>query len=213
MTISHRLSPGRKRRSVIEHFNTQDVSSFLLFHCRGNSAPKLIFISLTDTTSKQFWNPFGWAIACVASVSSRGSSRKLEREQKKKKRNDWGGGGERRNRLPANPTIFSPLPLPLQPFFCFRSNFRAITRLETLATQARWATPILVRRCGPLRSSLHVCWKSAVMAIMPRFLFCLPPISACGNLDTQKILVCHSLKLQAPAVVCVLRYSVLFFLA
>ena len=34
--------------------------------------------------------------------------------------NDGGGGGERRN---------------LQPFFCFRSNFRAITRLETLATQ------------------------------------------------------------------------------
>ena len=33
--------------------------------------------------------------------------------------NDVGGGGERR-----------------QPFFCFRSNFRAITRLETLATQA-----------------------------------------------------------------------------
>ena len=30
----------------------------------------------------------------------------------------------------------SPLPLPLQPFFCFRSNFRAITRLQTLATQA-----------------------------------------------------------------------------
>ena len=30
----------------------------------------------------------------------------------------------------------SPLPLPLQTFFCFRSNFRPITRLETLATQA-----------------------------------------------------------------------------
>ena len=29
----------------------------------------------------------------------------------------------------------SPLPLPL-PFFCSRSNFRAITRLEMLATQA-----------------------------------------------------------------------------
>ena len=30
-----------------------------------------------------------------------------------------------------------PSPLPLQPFFfCFRFNFRAITRLETLATQA-----------------------------------------------------------------------------
>ena len=205
MTISHRLSPGRKRRSVIEHFNTQDVSSFLLFHCRGNSAPKLIFISLTDTTSKQFWNPFGWAIACVASVSSRGSSRKLEREQKK---NEWRGRG----RGTKEPLVL-PSPSPFNLFFCFRSNFRAITRLETLATQARWATPILVRRCGPLRSSLHVCWKSAVMAIMPRFLFCLPPISACGNLDTQKILVCHSLKLQAPAVVCVLRYSVLFFLA
>ena len=46
-------------------------------------------------------------LACVASVSSRGSSRKLGQEQKNKK-----------------------------PFFCFRSNFRAITRLETLATQA-----------------------------------------------------------------------------
>ena len=33
--------------------------------------------------------------------------------------NDGGGGGERRNL-----------------FFGFRSNFRAITRLETLATQA-----------------------------------------------------------------------------
>ena len=41
---------------------------------------------------------------------------------------DGGGGGERRNS--------SPLPLPLQPFFRFRSNFRTITRLETLATQA-----------------------------------------------------------------------------
>ena len=42
-------------------------------------------------------------LACVASVSSRGSSRKLGQEQQKK--NDGGGGGERRNRLPANPTI------------------------------------------------------------------------------------------------------------
>ena len=36
--------------------------------------------------------------------------------------NDGRGGGERRN-------LF---------FFCFCSNFRAITRLETLATQAMW---------------------------------------------------------------------------
>ena len=48
--------------------------------------------------------PMESLLACVASVSSRGSSRKLEREQKKKK-NDGGGGGERRSRLPANPTI------------------------------------------------------------------------------------------------------------
>ena len=120
-------------------------------------------------------------LACVESVSSRGSSRKPGQDQKKL--NDGGGGEERRNRLPANPTILkncvrprtqllicapqtflgvcqrlrdepvrtsawearglwanvssSPLPLPLQPFFCFRSSFRAITRLETLATQAR----------------------------------------------------------------------------
>ena len=36
-------------------------------------------------------------LACVASVSSRGSSRKLGQEQKKM--NDGGGGGERRNNL------------------------------------------------------------------------------------------------------------------
>ena len=42
-------------------------------------------------------------IACVASVSLRGSSRKLGKEQKKM--NDGGGGGERRNRLPANAPI------------------------------------------------------------------------------------------------------------
>ena len=32
--------------------------------------------------------------------------------------------------------LFSPPPLPLPPFFCSHSNFRVITRLETLATQA-----------------------------------------------------------------------------
>ena len=42
-------------------------------------------------------------LACVASVSSRDSSRKLGQEQKNM--NDGEGGGERRNRLPANPTI------------------------------------------------------------------------------------------------------------
>ena len=33
-------------------------------------------------------------LACVASVSSRGSSRKLGQEQKKKKMIDGGGGGD-----------------------------------------------------------------------------------------------------------------------
>ena len=62
--------------------------------------------------------PLSWlGLACVASVSSRGSFRKLGQEQKNM--NDGGGGGERRN------------------LFCLRSNFRAITRMETLATQAR----------------------------------------------------------------------------
>ena len=61
-------------------------------------------------------------VACVATVSSRGSSRKLGQEQKKK----W------------------------KPFFCFRSNFRAITRLETLATQAM---PEVSRRTGSLLHS------------------------------------------------------------
>ena len=42
-------------------------------------------------------------IACVASVSSRGSSRKLGQEQKKM--NDGGGGGER------PPSTFFLLPL------------------------------------------------------------------------------------------------------
>ena len=56
-------------------------------------------------------------LACVASVSSRGSSRKLGQELKKKKKmNDRGGGGERRN-LPLSSSSTSSLPLPIQPFF------------------------------------------------------------------------------------------------
>ena len=78
-------------------------------------------------------------IACVASVSSRGSSRKLGQEQKKKM-DDGGGGGERRKeRFPLLPS-----PSRFNLFFCFRSNFRAITRLETLATQASVQTKQLL---------------------------------------------------------------------
>ena len=57
-------------------------------------------------------------LACVASLSSRGSSRKLGQEQKKKM-NDGGGGGERRN-------LFSPPPPPstffLLPLYLSRNN-------------------------------------------------------------------------------------------
>ena len=55
-------------------------------------------------------------LACVASVSSQGSSRKLGQEQKKKMNDGEGEGKEG--------TL-----LPLQPFFCFRSNFRLLRRL------------------------------------------------------------------------------------
>ena len=91
-------------------------------------------------------------LTCVASVSSRGSSRKLGQEQKKKM-NDGGGGGEE--------GTSSPLPLPLQPFFCFRSTFRAIIRLETLATQAMltriWRSPLPRSTNEKLNAFLHRC--------------------------------------------------------
>ena len=77
------------------------------------------------------------ALACVASVSSRGSSRKLGQEQKK-----WMTGEVEGNE--GTKVSSSPLPLPLQPFFCFRSNFRAITRLEMLATQANKALSVIL---------------------------------------------------------------------
>ena len=63
------------------------------------------------------WLCSNW-LACVASVSSRGSSRKLGQDRSKKK---WMTGEG---------------PPPPSTFFCLRSNVRAITRLETLATQA-----------------------------------------------------------------------------
>ena len=71
--------------------------------------PSALLKNLTEITS------FVSSLTCVASVSAR-----VRREswEESKKRN-WLG------RIP--PSIF---------FFCSRSNFHAITRLETLATQA-----------------------------------------------------------------------------
>ena len=64
-------------------------------------------------------------LACVASVSEKVGTR-----AKKKERTGEGEGNEG--------TSSSPLTLPLPPFFFFAPapNFRAVTRLETLATQA-----------------------------------------------------------------------------
>ena len=72
-------------------------------------------------------------IACVASVSSR-VRRESCRDESKKKRNDGGGGGNE------SMISSSPLPLPLPPFFCSRSNFRAITRYLPNSQMAKKAT-------------------------------------------------------------------------
>ena len=73
------------------------------------TADRSAWAVLKRNQAAKFWKNFQvhfvlYRLACVASVSSRGSSRKLRQEQKKKK-NDGRGEGERRNRLPANPTF------------------------------------------------------------------------------------------------------------
>ena len=74
-------------------------------------------------------NVFLLHLACIASVSSQ-VRRESWDESKKKKRND-------------KRFLFSPPPPPSTFcfFFCSRSNFRAVTRLETLATQAMLHLP------------------------------------------------------------------------
>ena len=66
---------------------------------------------------------------CFFNTVRASSSRKLGREQKKKERTGEGEGNE-------GTFLFSPPPPPSNLFFCSCSTFRAITRLETLATQA-----------------------------------------------------------------------------
>ena len=75
---------------------------------------RLLNVSCSDVVTVPLF--FSLSLACVASVSARGSSRKVETREKK--RND--GEGEGKEGTPPPST----------------SNFRAITRLETLATQA-----------------------------------------------------------------------------
>ena len=65
-------------------------------------------------------------LACVASVSARLRQESWDRSKK----NEWQGRGRGKK----DPLLSSPSPFHL--FFGTRSNFRAITGLETLATQA-----------------------------------------------------------------------------
>ena len=110
----------------------ENVSSVTSMGHRTNRIFRKILVNSKQSHTLVQTRPSANCRMCHANISLR-SKRLLARFVKKagtraKKENDGGGGGERRN-------LFSP-PLPLQLFLCFRSNFRAITRLETLATQA-----------------------------------------------------------------------------
>ena len=74
-------------------------------------------------------------LACVVSVSAR-----VRRENWDKSGKKWltgEGEGKDGNAVFSSPLPPSPSPFHVRFFFCSRSNFRAITWLETLATQAR----------------------------------------------------------------------------
>ena len=73
-------------------------------------------------------NVFLLHLACIASVSSQVRRESWDESKKKK---EW----------QAFPLLPSPSPFHLLFFFCSRSNFRAVTRLETLATQAMLHLP------------------------------------------------------------------------
>ena len=72
-------------------------------------ATEIILILTQNQTYKQPWPKIQGSsiLACLASVSSRVTARKLEREQKKM---EGGGVGEKRKRLPANPKILENAP-------------------------------------------------------------------------------------------------------
>ena len=90
--------------------------NFQAQHCQFHSVQNDVTCYCSHIINKNILRfLFMCIIACVASVSAR-VRRERRDESKKKKRND--GGGERRI------------------VFRFHSNFRAITRLETLATHA-----------------------------------------------------------------------------
>ena len=76
------------------------------FRVQNSTCLLYLPIPLTAETCKIVTNkPCQFKIACVASVSA-GVRRESWKESKKKNDGGGGGGGERRNRLPANHTIF-----------------------------------------------------------------------------------------------------------
>ena len=80
--------------------------------------------------------PLNLSLACVASVSARF---RRERWDESKKKGMTGEGGEKETLFPLLPSSS-----PFHHFFCCsRSNFRAITRSETLATQANLSLILL----------------------------------------------------------------------
>ena len=141
----------RRRVKINVDFSNNIEAMFERSHVKVKVEPR----STSRLSSTLYILPLSYiytSIACVASVSSRGSSRKLGQEQKKM--NDGGGGEERR----------------------FRSNFRAITRLETLATQANTSKIYVRVHARDCTIKLpHSCFKN--VQIMKLHLFKLCPCS------------------------------------
>ena len=115
------------------------------WHCGKKTSSKLYIPWINNLTNKEikrskgkvFTNKYKWITFGPASLetlslrSKRFLTRFVQKAGTRAKKKWMTGEGEGKK------VSSSPLPLPLQPFFCFRSNFRTITRLETLATQAR----------------------------------------------------------------------------
>ena len=139
------LLPGERISHRTENFKTVVYS---IQTCKGSvkqhrSGILLKFRTQKDETAPPLLTGILTAELSLRSKRFRASSPRKAGTTAKKKRNDGGGGGESRKRLPANSTILKnflfspPPPTSTLCFFRCRSNFRAVTRLETVATQAK----------------------------------------------------------------------------
>ena len=103
------------------------------------------------------------------------SSRKLGREQKKK---EWRGRGRGMKEW-RFPLLHSPSPFHLF-FFCSRSNFRAVTRLETLATQASKRLSLIFQTFVKITQMLRPVFMSKVLSPPQKLHIDSVPTSASG---------------------------------